>query len=73
VSYAGNTALRIAVTAVALVIVVAAVVVSKRRANEPDLGPALETVPAPEVAPAPEDVAAPASDVKKPDANNLAS
>jgi len=53
VTYAGNTALRIGVTAVALVIVVAAVVVSKRRATEPDLGPALATpAPAPEVAPA---------------------
>jgi K(+)-stimulated pyrophosphate-energized sodium pump len=76
VSYAGNTALRIAVTVVALVIVVAAVVVSKRRANEPDLGPALERAPTPEVTPAPERAPDQVQDQKPapaPDANNLAS
>ena len=68
VSYAGNTALRIAVTVVSLAIVVAAVVVSKRRTDEPDLGPALESAAPPEVTPAPEAVSEPA-----PNAKNLAS
>ncbi|MEO5877716.1 MAG: sodium-translocating pyrophosphatase [Streptosporangiaceae bacterium] len=46
VSYAGNTALRIGVTVVALVIVVGAVVVSKRRGTEPDLGTIPEEIEA---------------------------